>query len=557
MMKAFALAMFGAVANASHLSGPMDDRLNACAAAKCPDFTATFGAGATDNYNGMEQTWGQFIGGQTMTWVTDLEFVLNTLGYVSPATCTETASTSVTADAAACAAVDALDDDTACEAVMTAADDQVAACTYAAAGSDFEAAAYDFKELSGTPAAATCAETATTSVDADRDACAAVTDLDDGAACGLVKKEGSVTAATCTETASTSVDADRDACAAVTCLDDNTACEAVMTAADDQVAACTYAPADAGDAACTYEGADDGYVEVTKAVTDDLSAIMACMCTECGAVVEAIFHPIGRDVCTALGAELPCAAELAACEATDAVAEAALYTGANVVGDRSKAYIPSGPPSTSKCSPSHSAFAYQADNTVYPLAEFTAEDDGTCSKAGVCRAIADADAEACAAHGTEQLCEGEVGAATVEDCVETAETSVTADADACDAVVLGDDAAANEAACQDVMTDATEECGADLEACTYVAAAAGAPKCEWVAAVSMDAETVALQECLATSRIEAYEEDFNCLEKVSGPSCGVAYTCTYVEEAEEDDKTSGTAVAAAAVSALAFVAANL
>ena len=107
------------------------------------------------------------------------------------------------------------------------------------------------------------------------------------------------------------------------------------------------------------------------------------------------------------------------------------------------------------------------------------------------------------------------------------------------------------------MTDATEECGADLEACTYVAAAAGAAKCEWVAAVSMDAETVALQECLATSRIEAYEEDFNCLEKVSGPSCGVAYTCTYVEAAEEDDKTSGTAVAAAAVSALAFVAANL
>ena len=52
--------------------------------------------------------------------------------------------------------------------------------------------------------------------------------------------EESTNAATCTETATTSVTADADACAAVTALDDNVACAAVMTAADNSVAACTY-----------------------------------------------------------------------------------------------------------------------------------------------------------------------------------------------------------------------------------------------------------------------------------------------------------------------------
>lgn len=112
-----------------------------------------------------------------------------------------------------------------------------------------------------------------------------------------------------------------------------------------------------------------------------------------------------------------------------------------------------------------------------------------------------------------------------------------------------------------MKTTATEACGADPSACTYVAAAGGAAKCEWVDAVTMDAETVALQTCLAASRIGAYEADFNCLEHVSGPSCGEAYECTAPEPEPEPsaevEKTSGTAVATAAASALAFVAANL
>jgi len=449
MMKAVALAMLSAVANAGHLAGPMDERLQACATEKCPDYAATFGNDVTSNYNGMDQTFPQLIGGQVVAWVTDLTFVLNTIGYVSPATCTETATTSVDADAAACAAV--------------------------------------------------------------------------------------------------------------TALDDETACEAVMTAADDQVAACAYAPAALGDAACTYTEAGDGYTEVTKAVTNDVSHVMACVCSECGATLEAIFQPIGRDVCTALGVELPCADELAACEATDATAEAALYTGENVVGTRTKAYVAHMPPSPSKCSPGHSAFAYQADNTVYPLAEFTAaETGGTCSKAGFCRALVDTDEAACAAATTEADCGDVAGPATEEACVETAEPTVADDAAACAAVdISGADAAADETSCEAVGTTATEECGADPSACTYVAAAEGAPKCEWVDTVTMDAETVALQTCLATSRIAAYEADYNCLEHVSGPACGEAYQCTYVEPVDEEPKTSDSAVATAAVSTLAFVVANL
>jgi hypothetical protein len=51
------------------------------------------------------------------------------------ATCTETATPSVPADAAACAAATPLGDSTACDAVMTSADWQTPACTYVAAAS--------------------------------------------------------------------------------------------------------------------------------------------------------------------------------------------------------------------------------------------------------------------------------------------------------------------------------------------------------------------------------------------------------------------------------------
>ena len=52
--------------------------------------------------------------------------------WATNATCTETATTSVTVDANACAAVTALEDNVECEAVMTDADINVAACTYEA-----------------------------------------------------------------------------------------------------------------------------------------------------------------------------------------------------------------------------------------------------------------------------------------------------------------------------------------------------------------------------------------------------------------------------------------
>ncbi len=94
--------------------------------------------------------------------------------------------------------------------------------------------------------------TETTSVALDFAACAAVTALDDEIACEAVNKvapgSGSActytpvanSAGTCTETAS--VAADRTACLAITgsALEDSSACEAVMTAADDQVRACTW-----------------------------------------------------------------------------------------------------------------------------------------------------------------------------------------------------------------------------------------------------------------------------------------------------------------------------
>ncbi|MBD23465.1 MAG: hypothetical protein CMG46_00450 [Candidatus Marinimicrobia bacterium] len=55
---------------------------------------------------------------------------------------------------------------------------------------------------------------------------------------GRISNEGPV--ATCTETSTVSVQADADACAAVTNLGSAEECEAVMTAADNSVAACTY-----------------------------------------------------------------------------------------------------------------------------------------------------------------------------------------------------------------------------------------------------------------------------------------------------------------------------
>merc|ERR1711871_482450 len=85
--------------------------------------------------------------------------------------------------------------------------------------------------------------------------------------------------------------------------------------------------------------------------------------------------------------------------------------------------------------------------------------------------------------------------------------------------------------------------GVDPSACTYTPAVAEAATCTWQAAgatETLSAEVVALQTCLAASRIAAYDPDMNCLEHISGPACGESYECTYVADTSDtSDKTSG------------------
>ena len=53
----------------------------------------------------------------------------------------------------------------------------------------------------------------------------------------------------------------------------------------------------------------------TATAATNMTAHMECYCTHCGAGVEAIFQPIGRDVCKTFNIDLPCATEEAACAA--------------------------------------------------------------------------------------------------------------------------------------------------------------------------------------------------------------------------------------------------
>ena len=55
--------------------------------------------------------------------------------------------------------------------------------------------------------------------------------------------------------------------------------------------------------------------DLTATPTTDYGPSMACMCEKCGAMVEAIFQPVGRMVCQALGKPLPCTDEFEACQA--------------------------------------------------------------------------------------------------------------------------------------------------------------------------------------------------------------------------------------------------
>ena len=54
---------------------------------------------------------------------------------------------------------------------------------------------------------------------------------------------------------------------------------------------------------------------LTATPTTDYGPSMACMCEKCGAMIEAIFQPVGRMVCQALGKPLPCTDEFEACQA--------------------------------------------------------------------------------------------------------------------------------------------------------------------------------------------------------------------------------------------------
>eukprot|EP01052_Picozoa_sp_SAG31_P012339 SAG31_NODE_720_length_12587_cov_15.393114_3_plen_385_part_00 len=59
----------------------------------------------------------------------------------------------------------------------------------------------------------------------------------------------------------------------------------------------------------------------------DHSAVFGCMCQSCGAMVEAIFQPVGRAVCAEVGFPLPCQAEFDACQAATPAGRPDGYTG--------------------------------------------------------------------------------------------------------------------------------------------------------------------------------------------------------------------------------------
>jgi hypothetical protein len=77
---------------------------------------------------------------------------------------------------------------------------------------------------------------------------------------------------------------------------------------------------------------------LTATATTDHSAAFGCMCTNCGAMVEAIFQPIGRSVCQAVvpASPLPCQTEFDACQAATTRPDG--YTG--TAADMNLAYPP-------------------------------------------------------------------------------------------------------------------------------------------------------------------------------------------------------------------------
>ena len=149
---------------------------------------------------------------------------------------------------------------------------------------------------------------------------------------------------------------------------------------------------------------------------------MQCACTKCGSTLEAIFQPIGRPVCAAMGTPLPCHAEYETCTSVNGYGPGASGSIENM--DLVYPFVSPGP-SDSICHPEAAILGYKV---AYNLTKDCNED------------------------GTELL----VG---------------------------------------------------------------GGPT------------ALALAECVAQSRIDAYDPSMNCLDFVGGPKCGEPYVCTGDENA--------------------------
>ena len=67
----------------------------------------------------------------------------------------------------------------------------------------------------------------------------------------------------------------------------------------------------------TYRQVLGGPANVTATVNANFTDQFSCACQKCAAVMEAIFQPVGRPICKAIGYDLPCDAELTACLAAN------------------------------------------------------------------------------------------------------------------------------------------------------------------------------------------------------------------------------------------------
>ena len=76
MMRFTFLTMAPAVM-ANHLKGPMQDQLDACTAANCPDSKVFFEAA---NFDGTGMSFNTFVGPNNAKWISDVDYVLKVIG---------------------------------------------------------------------------------------------------------------------------------------------------------------------------------------------------------------------------------------------------------------------------------------------------------------------------------------------------------------------------------------------------------------------------------------------------------------------------------------------